>query len=1011
MKFELRKSVRNGSRAMLGMALAFGLVASGTVLAPSSAQAASTDVSAAKGRATGSDKWGYVGQFGKLNNTTQPQAGEFFLPYGIDIDGNKIAVTDSGIASWEPGTKTPGHSLQTFALTSEPGSAGHGDYLGDGKYNIVDTKSSVADPANIVDSVALDYYAVNSPRGPRGVAYKSDGSVVGSSYEAGSPAPTLQMRQYANDSLGTPTSTYGTSQWGQSGYIGGAVGTDTDSQGNVYIGTTTGVSVYDSTNTFRSSVGSYFDQNGSDQSARVAWATRMADVKATMELPDLNGETYGLSVMEENGKIVVYVGDAGAYYQPDPSVHFQDGSPAKYTKPASIKKYTLEQSGGTVNARWNPSGWKWKLDTSFGIGGAVQFTQQNTLINLFGRYIFQGQTVFALKADPESGTLYYSLNGQRGPKLGALDLNTGGEKLAPAPVNSPNTQQDSAMNYVRGIAVDDRGLVYATTQNSTSTSTTRAVVQIWGKTPTSIAGTGSVTPGVTSADVSWGKSTVGYQQPDLLDYVVKYREKNTTDWTTAPIADSATTSTDTSRTITGLKANTCYEGVITPFNEAGSGDPANVEWCTTPIKTGITVAKTGNGEEAQSADAAIEVPADSNVVFNYTVTNNGNVPVTGLSLSDSKIGAVTTVASPADFDGTLAPGASVTYATSGPVAAGDYTNTVTATGTSDGKQVTAEDRWYGYGVNTDLSVVKTGNSVANDSDEDALHVPAGSTVSFKYEITNGSNIPVVIPEDGVQDSVLGTIAWPDGFDGTLPANDSVTFTASGPVAAGAYANTVTVKADGGVNGELTATDTWYGFGVTSGINIVKQGNGKVATTKDDAIDVPAGDNVTFTYIVTNTGNTRVSDLNLTDSVLGKVGTVVEPAGFDGTLEPGSSVTFKATGAVGEGAYTNKATASGVAGGIDKTVESSTDWFGHGDKKETPVDPVNPVEPVDPGNPENPEEPKNPADNGPKSPETPKDDLANTGGSTVLPFAVGAGALIAAGGVLILLRRRSANKLD
>lgn len=164
MKFELRKSVRNGSRAMLGMALAFGLVASGTVLTASAAQAASADVGDAKGRATGSGKWGYVGQFGKLNATAQPAQGEFMLPYGIDIDGDKIAVTDSGIASWESGTKTPGHSVQTFTRAAEPGSAGHGDYLGGGQYDIVDTKSGVADPHSLLSPTAIAYYPSGTPR-------------------------------------------------------------------------------------------------------------------------------------------------------------------------------------------------------------------------------------------------------------------------------------------------------------------------------------------------------------------------------------------------------------------------------------------------------------------------------------------------------------------------------------------------------------------------------------------------------------------------------------------------------------------------------------------------------------------------------------------------------------------------------------------------------------------------------------------------------------------------------
>ena len=860
-----------GALATLGVAaLALGSI----VALPAAAQAVPTDTSVAKGRAVGSGKWGYVGQFGKYGvfglgqRVAEPPSttGTFFLPYGIDVQGDEIAVTDSGLASWESGNKAFGHAVHTFMKTADPGAAGHGDYLGAGQYDIRTTKSDTDDPADIVDPRAIDIYHTALPRGPRGVAFAPDQSVYTSSFEAaGDPKTSLQMRQYASGDLGEPIAMWGQNYAKLPGDLPGAVSTDTDAAGNVYVGTNFGVSVQSASGAFLSSVGVYFDQDGANQADRVKWTTRLVDVPREYGKPDLIGETYGLSVMDQGGQTVVYVGDAGAYYQPDYKVHFQSGSTAQHTKPASIKKYILTQSGGTTNERWNPQGWKWTLDTSFGNAGAVQFPE-NQLLNIFNRPFFTGQTVFALEADPESGSLYYSLNGVAGKKIGALDLATGSALDAPVSLNSPSRQQDSAMNYVRGLAVDDRGLLYATTQDRTTESTTRAIVQIWGKTPSSIADTAAADPALTSATLTWGESTVGYQQPDLLDYVVQYRKVGDADWITVAHPGGAATSTATTADIAGLTPGTEYEAQITPYNEAGSGDPAYITWRTEDRVAGISVAKTGNGVHTASADEAVSVAAGADVTFEYTVTNTGNVPVDGVALDDS---------------------------------------------------------------------------------------------------------------------VLGSVAAPDDFDGTLDPQEQVIFTVTGPVAAGDYTNTATATARDG-DAELTATDAWYGFGVTTGLEVEKTGDGKAAASKDDAIRVDAGAEVTFSYRVTNTGNTEVAGLALSDSVLGAVTTATDPADFAGTLAPGASVTFTAKGAVPEGDYHNAATATGTVTALGSEVTGSADWYGIG---------------VGDGGGDG----GGGGGGGSNPPENPN--LSNTGqGSPLLPLLGGAGLLLA-GGALLALRAR------
>lgn len=897
-------------RTLGTLAVVVGLAAGSAVAIAPAAQAAATDGAAAKGRATGSGKWGYVGQFGQLNTTTAATAGQFVLPYGIDVEGKTIAVTDSGQAFDETGNKALGHTLQTFTLNAEPGSAGHGDYLGNGQYDVRTDKSALADPAGLVTPLALKYHPEGAVRGPRGVVLMDDGSVVESNHDSSPSDPAAkQTYKYASTALGAPSNTWGTSAWGgNAGQTLNSIQVDKDKSGNVYTASETALNVNAPDGTFLSSVGNYFNVDGDNYF--VDYAQRATQVPERSANPKNMGAVHGVATIDHGDTMTVYASDAAGWYQPDGAVHFPNGATtAQYLHQASIKKYTVTKSGGIVNAQFNPAGWKWTLDTSFGKGGQVEVPGAQ-LIKFGTRYLFSTQVVFSLAVDPANNNLYFATAGTTATKMGTLDATTGTAKVGPASVNAPSAQQDSSMSYVRGLSSDGRGLVYATTQQNTTPSTTRAIVQIWGMTPSSIAGTATATPSSNSAALAWGDSAVGHAQSDLLDYVVQYRKVGDTAWTIATPQARAATSTTTTRTIAGLTPATAYEARITPWNEAGSGDPALVTFQTDAEKPELTVTKTGNTQAAATPDDAVKVAAGADVAFEYTVENTGNVPLTGVTVSDDKIATLTP---PTGFDGTLAPKAKAVFTATGPVAAGSYTNTVTATSTEGASDT---DVWNGFGQSFELSLVKKGNGAVADTAASALHVPADSTVKFSYEVTNSGNSP--LSGVSVSDDKIAGLTPPDGFDGTLDPRETAIFTASGPVAAGAYTNTATATSKEAKD----ATAAWHGFGETQGLTIVKKGNGKVATAASDAVKVPAGSNVKFSYEVTNAGNVAAFGVTATDDQLGDL---TAPAGFEGKLEPGETVVFTATGPVAAGAYKNTATAKAANG-----AEASTQWHGFGE---------------------------------------------------------------------------------
>ena len=71
----------------------------------------------------------------------------------------------------------------------------------------------------------------------------------------------------------------------------------------------------------------------------------------------------------------------------------------------------------------------------------------------------------------------------------------------------------------------------------------------------------------------------------------------------------------------------------------------------------------------------------------------------------------------------------------------------------------------------------------------------------------------------------------------------------------------------------------------------------------DEETVPIGTTVTFTYVVTNTGDTTLYDISVDDDILGHIGDIA-------VLEPGQSVTLTKDFVVGDEPVTNVATADG-----------------------------------------------------------------------------------------------------
>ncbi|WP_166789332.1 MULTISPECIES: DUF11 domain-containing protein [unclassified Cryobacterium] len=276
------------------------------------------------------------------------------------------------------------------------------------------------------------------------------------------------------------------------------------------------------------------------------------------------------------------------------------------------------------------------------------------------------------------------------------------------------------------------------------------------------------------------------------------------------------------------------------------------------------------------------------IAYSFTATNTGDVTLTAVSIADELKGlselqygewpAVT---------GVLAPGQSVTATATYAVTqadrdAGTVHNTATTTGTPPGGGiVTDEDEFdQPLGGTPSVSLVKTG-------------VLSGNTIAYTFVATNSGTVTLTSVSiedalDGLSDVSYG--AWPAGA-GVLAPGQSVTATASytltqADLDAGLVSNTATVTGTP-PHGPVVSDKDTFELPLVDGpaISLVKTG-------------VVHGDTITFTFVVTNTGNVSLTSVSIADELRG-LSAITYGAwpNAQGELAPGASVTATATYAV------------------------------------------------------------------------------------------------------------------
>jgi hypothetical protein len=326
---------------------------------------------------------------------------------------------------------------------------------------------------------------------------------------------------------------------------------------------------------------------------------------------------------------------------------------------------------------------------------------------------------------------------------------------------------------------------------------------------------------------------------------------------------------------------------------------------------GISIVKLVNGEDANEPTGPVVNVGDT-VTWRFLVTNTGNVPLDwAVTDPDTPTPVCPRIA-------VLAPGESTMCFAEGPAEAGQQTNTATVTGTNpdSGTTVTDDDPANYFGSLGAITIEKLVNGDDADDPPGPL-IPVGSAVDWTYVVTNTGN--TTLTNILVRDTKGVTVTCPAT---ELPAGGSMTCTASGTAEADEYTNFGIAIGETPTGVIVIDEDPAHFFGGAPGILVEKLTNGVEDLDEPPGVFVPVGDPVTWTFIVTNTGNVPLDEVALTDDQLGPV-TCPQT-----TLAVGEEMTCTATGTAELGQYANTATVVGTdAAGDIVTDDDPSHHFG------------------------------------------------------------------------------------
>jgi uncharacterized repeat protein (TIGR01451 family) len=364
-------------------------------------------------------------------------------------------------------------------------------------------------------------------------------------------------------------------------------------------------------------------------------------------------------------------------------------------------------------------------------------------------------------------------------------------------------------------------------------------------------------------------------------------------------------------------------GVVTNSATSTGTPPSGVPPVSPPSIVTVPGQQTPAITVVKSATPAAVGVAGDTVSYSFVVTNTGNVTLANVRVNESAFsgtGTAPVVTCPAGA-ASLAPGARVTctatyMVTQADVDAGSVSNTATATGTPPSGPPPVSPPSTTTITATPapaLTVAKTANPTTVTA--------TGQTVTYSFLVTNTGN--VTLHAVGITETAFSGTGTPPAAtcpSATLAPGAFETCTATytvtqADVNAGEVTNTAT--AHGTPPGSSTPANSPPGSATvtappTPAITVVK------SASPASPHSFTAGQSITYSFVVTNTGNVTLTNVHPTEGTFTGSGTLSAPACPAGaaSLAPGAQVTCTATYTVTQadidaGSITNTATGTGT----------------------------------------------------------------------------------------------------
>ncbi|PHN97370.1 hypothetical protein CSC81_09820 [Tenacibaculum discolor] len=358
---------------------------------------------------------------------------------------------------------------------------------------------------------------------------------------------------------------------------------------------------------------------------------------------------------------------------------------------------------------------------------------------------------------------------------------------------------------------------------------------------------------------------------------------------------------------------------------------------------GVALIKTATFND-ENTDGCSDV--GETTTYNFTLTNTGNTTITNVILTDPMLGGTITLASgDTDSDNQLDINETWNYSanytiTQSDIDNGSVNNQATVTGTSisgnnvsdlsDNDSILEDDQTQTTLCQSDgIALIKT--ATFNDEDTDGCS-DIGETITYNFTLTNTGNTSItnVVLTDPMLVGTITLASSDTDSDNQLDINETWSYSAS-------YTITQTNIDNGFVNNQATVTGTSISGNNVSDLSdndsileddqtqtTLCQSDGialiKTATFNDEDTDgcSDIGETITYNFTLTNTGNTSITNVVLTDPMLG--GTITLASGdtdSDNQLDSNETWNYTSNYAITQadinnGSISNQATVTGTS---------------------------------------------------------------------------------------------------